>query len=266
MGLQGPAGSGKNYSSLVVAKGLIDDWSKIVVIDTEAGSSNLYAHLGPFNVLRLDQPYSPEKYIEAIDIALEAGMKVIIIDSLSHCWEYLLDFHANLQGNSFTNWSRVTPRQKAFVNAILSADCHIIGTMRTKQDYVLNLKNGKHVPEKVGLKAIQRDGIDYELTLVFEIDRQHQCRVSKDRTGLFIDKNEFDGFIITEHTGKLIRDWTVQGKNLNAEILDCKSLEELNNLYAQYLPQSDDLLNMFKVQKKILQSKMIHSNGTVKIS
>lgn len=265
IGLQGPAGSGKTYSSLSLAKGLVDDWSKIVVIDTESGSSNLYAHLGPFRVLKLDHPFSPEKYIEAIQMAYKAGMEVIIIDSISHCWEYLLDYHANLQGNSFTNWARVTPRQQAFVNAILSTDVHLICTVRTKQDYVLNLKNGKYVPEKVGLKAIQRDGIDYELTLLFEIDSQHHCKVTKDRTGLFIDKNDYDGFKITEQTGKLIRDWTVQGKNLNAEILDCKTMEELNTLYAKYKPQSDDLLNMFKVQKKILQTKMMNSNGTSKV-
>ena len=100
LALQGASGSGKTYSSLLIAHGMTSDWSKIAVIDTENGSADLYAHLGTYNVLSLSEPYNPEKYIDAIGICESAGMEVIIIDSISHCWDYLLDFHANLQGNS----------------------------------------------------------------------------------------------------------------------------------------------------------------------
>ena len=123
--LQGSAGSGKTYSSLLIAKGLTDgNFSKVAIIDT------------------------PEKYIEAISICESAGIQVIIIDSISHCWDYLLDVHSNMPGNSFTNWGKITPRQNTFVNKILQSNAHIIATMRVKQDYVLNQKNGKFVPEK----------------------------------------------------------------------------------------------------------------------
>ena len=111
LALQGASGSGKTYSSLLLACGMASDWTKIAVIDTENGSADLYAHLGAYNVLSLSEPYNPEKYIDAIGICESAGMEVIIIDSISHCWDYLLDFHANLQGNSFANWAKVTPRQ-----------------------------------------------------------------------------------------------------------------------------------------------------------
>ena len=97
LALQGASGSGKTYSSLLIAHGMTSDWSKIAVIDTENGSADLYAHLGAYNVLSLSEPYNPEKYIDAIGICESAGMEVIIIDSISHCWDYLLDFHANLQ-------------------------------------------------------------------------------------------------------------------------------------------------------------------------
>ena len=147
--LQGSAGSGKTYSSLLIAKGLTDgNFSKVAIIDTENGSADLYAHLGNYNVMTMDSPYSPEKYIEAISICESAGIQVIIIDSISHCWDYLLDVHSNMPGNSFTNWGKITPRQNTFVNKILQSNAHIIATMRVKQDYVLNQKNGKFVPEK----------------------------------------------------------------------------------------------------------------------
>jgi len=204
LALQGCAGAGKTLSSLLLAYGLTSNWSKIAVIDSENSSSDLYANLGNYNVLPLSETYTPEKYIEAISVCEKAGMEVIIIDSISHCWDYLLDYHANLQGNSFQNWSKVTPRQNNFMQKILSSPCHVISTMRSKQDYVLNEKNGKFIPEKVGLKAVQRDNVDYEFTLVLDLNIKHHAVASKDRTGLFMGKPEF---IITPNTGKEILNW-----------------------------------------------------------
>ena len=139
-----------------------------------------------------------------------AKMEVIIIDSLSHCWEHLFEIHSQMQGNSFTNWGKITPRQTTFVQKILNCNSHVISTMRTKQEYVLNEKNGKFVPEKVGLKTIMRDGIDYAFTIVLDMDLKHFAKASKDRTNLFMDKPEF---IITPDTGKTILDWCNEGKS-----------------------------------------------------
>lgn len=204
LAMNGCSGAGKTYSALLLACGLTSNWGKIAVIDTENASSDLYAHLGNYNVLPLAEPYTPEKYIEAISICEGAGMEVIILDSISHCWDNLLDYHANLQGNSFTNWGKVTPRQTAFMQKILSSPCHVICTMRSKQDYVLNEKNGKIVPEKVGLKSVQRDNVDYEFTIVLDLNIKHQAVASKDRTGLFMGKPEF---IVTPQTGREILNW-----------------------------------------------------------
>ena len=116
LALAGASGSGKTYSSLLIAYGMTGDWSRVAVIDSENCSADLYAHLGGYQVLTLEN-YAPETYIEAIGICEQAGAEVIIIDSISHCWDYLLDFHANLQGNSFANWAKVTPRQNAFIRS-----------------------------------------------------------------------------------------------------------------------------------------------------
>lgn len=203
MALQGCAGSGKTYSALLLAYGLTKDWSRIAVIDSENGSADLYANLGGYNVLPITD-YSPETYIEAINVCENAGMEVIIIDSISHCWDFLLEYHASLMGNSFVNWNKVTPRQNAFIQRILQSRCHVICTMRTKQDYVLNEKNGKMIPEKVGLKAVMRDGVDYEFTIVLDLDLKHHAVASKDRTSLFMGKPEFT---ITPETGENILKW-----------------------------------------------------------
>src|SRR5690348_7312053 len=176
MALQGASGSGKTYSALLLGYGLCENWSKIAVIDTENHSAHLYAGLGRYQVVGIDAPFEPEKYIEAIQVCENAGMEVIVMDSLSHEWEGaggILDTHGNMAGNSFINWARLTPRHNAFIQAMLQSSCHIIATIRTKQDYVLTEKNGKQVPEKVGLKAIQREGMDYEFTIVLDLDIKH---------------------------------------------------------------------------------------------
>jgi len=202
--MQGSSGSGKTYSALLVAYGITNDWTKICIIDTENGSANLYAHLGAYKVLSLDVPFSPERYIQAINTCEQAGIEVIIIDSISHCWEYLLASHAAMAGNSFVNWNKITPRYNTWVQKILQSNCHIICTLRTKQDYVLSEKNGKLTPEKAGTKAIMREGIDYEFTIVLNMDLNHKAKVTKDRTGIFNGQSEF---VPSIETGKTILEW-----------------------------------------------------------
>src|SRR5688572_12196186 len=238
MALQGPSGSGKTMSALLAAFGLCNDWNKIAVIDTENHSAELYSHLGQYNVVNIGGPYNPEKYIAAINLCEQSGMDVIIIDSISHEWEGsggILDTHSNMAGNSFTNWGKLTPRHNAFIQAILQSPAHIIGTIRSKQDYVLNEKNGKMVPEKVGLKGVTRDGMDYEFTLVFDVDIKHNVLASKDRTGLFTDKPEFR---ITIDTGKTISQWCnsgapvpTRGKSITERINECMTIKDLLDLY-----------------------------------
>ncbi len=249
MALQGSSGSGKTMSALLLAYGLVQDWSKIAIIDSENGSADLYAHLGEYNVLPFLPPYSPERYIQAIQLCEENGIEVIIIDSISHCWDFLLEYHSKLSGNSFTNWGKITPRQKSFINKILQSEAHIIATMRVKQDYVLTNKNGKMVPEKVGLKAIQRDGVDYEFTIVFDLDITHHAQASKDRTSLFIDKSPS---LISIETGKTIKKWCSSGTTLEKVkqlIQQTTSLEELKQLYTQYSGWYEHLEQEIKAQK-----------------
>jgi hypothetical protein len=252
MAVQGPSGSGKTYGALLLAFGLCNNWLKIAVIDTENHSAELYAHFGEYNTVRVAPPFSPEKYCEAISLCEQAGIEVIILDSCSHEWDGvggILDVHGSMVGNSFANWSRLTPRHNAFVQTILQSPCHIIGTIRSKQDYVLQEKNGKMVPEKVGLKGITREGMDYEFTLVLELDIKHNANVSKDRTGLFAGKPEFR---ITVKTGNEILDWCNQGAEpvldqntfisipsaqLEKRIGECVSIAALIQLYNLQSPQ-----------------------------
>mgnify|MGYP001157795136 CR=1 FL=1 len=233
LGIVGPSGSGKTYSSLLIAYGITGDWSKIALIDTENGSGDLYAHLGEYNVLTLEAPYTPDRYIEAIKACEDAGMEAIIIDSLSHAWAGeggALDIQgaaAARIGNSWSAWREVTPMHNALVNTMLTSKCHIIATMRAKTEYVQEKDpaTGKSIVRKIGLAPVQRDGMEYEFTITMDISTEHIATASKDRTGLF-DGQYFKPSI---ETGKKLLEWLESGvepvRNETAEQIKAKWME-----------------------------------------
>jgi hypothetical protein len=212
LGLSGASGFGKTYSALLLAFGMTNDWSKIAVIDTENESASLYSDLGEYNTIPLKAPFSPERYMEAIKACEDGGMEVIIVDSITHEWDGkggCLDIHNEL-GGQYQHWAKVTPRHNAFIDAILQSSCHIITTVRRKQDYDMVKDGAKTKVVKVGTKEVTREGFEYELTLNFEfLNDNHLVKASKDRTGLFMDKPEF---IITPATGKKILEWCMTGE------------------------------------------------------
>ena len=218
LGLSAVSGGGKTMSALLLAYGMTNDWTKIAVIDTENSSASLYSHLGEFNTIDLQAPFSPERYMEAITACEVGGMEVIIIDSVTHEWDGkggCLDISNSMTGNSYTNWAKITPRHDAFINSILQSKCHIITSVRRKQDYEMSKDSqGKTKIEKVGLKEVTREGFEYELTLNLNIEINHHATASKDRTGLFSDKPEF---IITPETGRLLIEWCNSGEAVELE-------------------------------------------------
>lgn len=210
LGIAAPSGAGKTYSALLLALGL---GGKVGLIDTEHGSGDLYAHLGDYDIIGIEAPYTVKKYLDAIKAFEAAGHSTIIIDSLSHAWAGdggLLDKQGKIAGtgNGYAAWRTVTPEHNSLVTAMLSSSAHIIATVRSKQDYVQEKdSNNKTVIRKVGLAPVQRDGLEYEFSVMLNIDDQHIANASKDRTGIF------DGqyFKITPDTGKDLLAWLETG-------------------------------------------------------
>ncbi len=215
IGLAGPSGAGKTMSALKLARGIVGPEGKILMIDTERGSGDLYAHLTEYDIISLQPPYAPKKYVEAIEAGEDAGYDAIIIDSLSHAWSDeggLLDQADKLSsgGNRFTVWASLTPQHRNLVNGMLNSDAHIIATVRSKQEYAMenDAKTGRASVRKLGMAPVQRDGMEYEFTTMFDIEQNHSAHASKDRTDLF--KEEV--FIITENTGERLISWLKEGK------------------------------------------------------
>jgi hypothetical protein len=215
LALTGPSGSGKTWSALLLARGL---GGKVSVIDTERDSASLYDHLIEFDRLNLDAPFTPERYVEAIKAAEDASYNVLIIDSITHEWSgvggclELVDqvARAKYKGNIWSAWNDITPRHRALLDAILRSPMHIIVTLRSKTETAQTEENGRKKVVKLGMKAEQRDGFEYEMTVVLDIIHDgHFAAATKDRTGLFTD---MDPAPITEGTGSMLLNWLERGE------------------------------------------------------
>lgn len=232
LGISGPSGSGKTYSSLLIAKGLLGSLNDVVVLDTENQSASLYADLGEYSTLSMSPPFAPKRYADAINYIVKEApdTKLIIIDSASHEWDGeggCLDMHSKL-GGKFQDWAKVGDEHKKFINAILQAPVHVIVTMRKKQDYAMSNVGGRTKIEKVGLKEVQREGFEYELTCNFEMNMQHLATASKDRTGMFSTDIPFE---IGERTGVKIAMWN-NGQTVNEFKEENVKQEKTNNMEA----------------------------------
>lgn len=189
LALDGPAGAGKTYTSLVTATAIAGADGRVAVIDTERGSASLYADRFRFDVLELNGSYDPARYVQAIRLAERAGYTVVVVDSLSHAWEAeggvmeIADRNKK-GGNTWSGWAAATPAYRSLIDAILQSACHVICTMRTKTEWVIEDKK----PVKVGTAPVMRQGIDFEFTVVGDLDVDHVMRVSKSRCPAVADK------------------------------------------------------------------------------
>lgn len=237
LALCGVSGSGKTMSALMVAKGL---GGRTAVIDTENGSASLYADRFDFDVLELESPYTPERFIAAIESAENAGYDTVVIDSMSHEWVGsggCLEINDLLgktkyKGNSFGAWGETGTRHIKFLEKIVTSKIHIVATVRMKNEHVQDGKTKK--VHKVGMKYEMREDFEYEFTSVFNIDRDgHFAVSSKDRTGLFTD----EPFVITPDTGAKLDEWLNSGKNY---YMSDENLRELASMLSQLSNENQD--------------------------
>lgn len=219
--LIGPSGSGKTYSALLMALTLAGG-RRVVLVDTEHGSASKYAELTDprtgllfdFDVIELDS-FAPDTYVDAIEAATKAGAGAVVIDSLSHAWAgkdgalEMVDKAAKKSGsgNSFAAWRDITPRHNRLVEALSACPTHLVVTMRSKMEYVLEQVEGKNgrlttQPKKVGLAPIQREGLEYEFDVVGDIDLDHHWAISKTRCPAF------DGAVIEKPGVKFAEEYS----------------------------------------------------------
>lgn len=255
IGYIGPSGSGKTVSALLTAYGMMKEaypeasheelWSKIGVADTEHSRASLYANetfgevkIGEFLHIDFTPPYTTERYDAAVVALKKAGCEVIIIDSLSHNWQGeggIIETHANMSGNSFQNWGKLSTETTDLIKTLTRNDVHILCTLRTKTEYVMELNDkGKQAPRKIGTKPMQKDEMEYEFMINFSINIDHIAETSKDNTRLF----EGQAFQINEDVGRKLYKWLELGVDVKAEEATRKAKEEEERLALVHTLQS----------------------------
>lgn len=211
LAIAGPTGSGKTFTALLLAKGI---GGRIAVADTENSSAELYDDLVEFDHANIQPPYTPEKFISVIKAAEEAGFDTLILDSITHEWSgvggclEMVDklSSTTFKGNSWGAWSQVTPQHRKFIDAMLQSSINIIVTMRSKMETIQTNDNGKKRVEKVGMKAEQRDGIEYEFSTVLDLTHDNIAVATKDRSRLFLEPRQ-----LNESDGVLLKQWLLSG-------------------------------------------------------
>lgn len=264
IGIIGPSGSGKTYTALRLATAI---GKKVALIDTEHGSASKYADKFDFDVMELFD-YHPQNYINGIKEAEAAGYDVLVIDSLSHAWAGtggILDIVDTItvkskSGNAFTTgWREATPIHNNLIDTILGAKLHIIATMRSKTEYVLedDGKGGKR-PRKVGMAPVQRDGMEYEFDIVGDMDQEHNFIISKTRCDLL------DGKVFNkpgEDLAAIILQWLSDGEEFNPLEHEVKRLRkelrltDKNPLWQQVLEKAGDDLEKQKAALEYILAK-----------
>lgn len=240
MAISGPSGSGKTFTALAVGTALAEN-GRVAVVDTEHGSASKYADLFEFDVLELAAPFHPQRFVEAIQAASAAGYDVVILDSMSHAWNgpggllEIVDQIATRMktSNTFAAWKDATPIQNALVEALLSAPVHVIATMRSKQEYVLEQveRNGRTttIPKKIGMAPVQRDAFEYEFDVFSEMDMENNLMVTKTRC------SALSGAVIPKPGSELagtLRAWLTDGADVPAPAVRVISDAQRRRLFA----------------------------------
>lgn len=236
--LMAPSGGGKTYGALRLATGMAEEIkketskeAKILLANTEQKRGYYYADEFNYDIVDIDAPHNPEKYVDLIQFAVDQGYSILIIDSASHEWEGkggCLELQQQA-GGTYQAWSKVTPRHNKFINAIADSPIHIIATMRGKDQYEVSKDDkGKTSVQKLGVGAKQRDGFEYEFTCTFLIDQKTNCaEVQKDNTHIF----EHEGAtILTENYGKRIIQWANSGEGYTPVVRTNEELENKEDL------------------------------------
>ena len=227
LGIAGPSGSGKTYTALQIARGMVGDSSKIGFLDTENKRGSLYADIldGKFMIADLYAPFSPKRYAEAIKEFQDAGVEVLVIDSISHEWEGEggCDDIANaplLQGKKMANWKSAKSEHKKFMSALLFCDMHVICCIRAREK--TDFKNPT-LPVSLGIQPVCEKNFMFELTASIMMEdegkKQTHLKIPSFLKKSFGDGNSYLGIQL----GKDVLKWVNEGEKEDPELSKYKS-------------------------------------------
>src|SRR5438105_14420897 len=219
--LYGPPRSGKTYTALRIARGMVGPKGRIGVLDTESGRARLYSDKVPggFVVGELTPPYTPRRYLEAIEEFLRFGVDILVVDSFSHCWEGpggVLEMADQAEENGqkgLRKWLGPKRDYKKLVSFLLSTRLHMILCSRAKQPIVEAVVDGEKTLLTEPWEPIQDKRLKYEMTIVVPMSLDGGYETDTDRLKAPGDlMHLFQGELLDEATGAAIAEWVNGGK------------------------------------------------------
>ncbi len=228
VGIEGKSGSGKTFSALLLARGIVGPNGKIGVIDTEGKRSLMYAddpEIGGFLHMDFVAPYSSDRFRQAIHAARAAGVDVIVIDSASHEHEAeggMLDFADQEEARGVkprAKWIKPKMQHNRFVRAALSCGAHIIFCIRVK-----TIVNTDTKPATKEDYAVCESNLPYEFTIRLRVENEgvaHFEKVPKP-----FQKHVRQGERITVEHGALLMQEASRGKDVSKLTAIIANLEE----------------------------------------
>src|SRR6266480_3085985 len=219
--LYGPPRSGKTYTALRVARGMVGPKGRIGVLDTESGRARLYSDKlpGGFVVGELTPPYTPRRYLEAIEEFLAYGVDILVVDSFSHCWEgpggvlEMADQAEEHGKKGLMKWLMPKRDYKKLVSFLLSTRLHMILCSRAKQPILEAVVDGEKTLLTQPWEPIQDKRLKYEMTIVvpMTLDGEYETEASRLKVPADL-AHLFRGELLDEGTGAAIAEWVNGGK------------------------------------------------------
>ena len=247
VGLGGVSGGGKTFTALQLAWGMANyDSRKVGLMCTENRRGRLYADalrdadgvVHKFMIGDLTPPFSPARYIEGIQAFVDAGVEVLVIDSVSHEWEGMGGCediaHApgrDGQAPKQPRWNDAKREHKAFMNAMLQSPLHIIACMRAREKVKLVKVNGKTEYEPQGVLPIQEKNFTFELTASLMLWNGGKSReiikCPSELRGIFGTAGEWAEGYLTAAEGKALRDWVDGAKGVDDAVKNARDSLQL---------------------------------------
>jgi hypothetical protein len=220
VGIAGISGSGKTYSALQLAYGLANfDASKVGFIDTENRRGSLYAdtlvsqgtgEVQQFYIGDLEPPFTPQRYSDAIKAFQDAGVEVLVIDSISHEYEGtggVLEMREPLPGKQGKRDNYAKAEHKKMMNTLLQSNMHIVACVRAREKVIIEKVGGetKYIPQ--GVQPICEKNFMFEMTASLMMWNEGKSQeVLKCPSELKPILGREEGYI-TAADGKALRDW-----------------------------------------------------------
>lgn len=225
--LAGPQGSGKTYTALKMARGMVSKPSEIGFLDTESKRGSLYADIldGRFRIADLFPPFSPSRYAQAIKEFQDAGVKVLVIDSGSHEWEGEggCDDIANAPlaaGKKMANWVGAKREHKGFMNTLLHCDMNIIVCLRAREK--TDFKDPAK-PVSLGIQPICEKNFMFEVTASLLMENEGKTQHFLKMPYYFKEAFGTGAGYLGEEAGRKIIEWINTGEKEDPKINKFKS-------------------------------------------